>query len=167
MTANPSVLGSSTHLSELWANTVKKLKVEHDTISPVSSPWETRCSTAEHYPEATTHIPEMLRMIDILFKRGYAYKSEDGSVYYSIDKFADYGKLARIDREQQRAGVRINSDEYEKDSVADFALWKAWDEADGDLGTPLGLAQRKTASPRGEAGTSGFLSVSVNGWSYW
>ena len=45
MTANPSVLGSSTHLSELWANTVKKLKVEHDTISPVSSPWETRCST--------------------------------------------------------------------------------------------------------------------------
>ncbi|MBR2911517.1 MAG: cysteine--tRNA ligase, partial [Lentisphaeria bacterium] len=51
----------------------------------------------------------------------------------SIDKFPAYGKLARIDRENQRAGVRINSDEYAKDSVADFALWKAWDENDGDV----------------------------------
>ncbi len=92
-----------------------------------------RIEPAAHYPEATVHIPEMQRMIDILFKKGYAYKSEDGSVYFSINKFPEYGKLARIDREQQRAGVRINSDEYEKDSVADFALWKAWSESDGDV----------------------------------
>ena len=95
-----------------------------------------RIEPAEHYPEATTHIPEMQRMIDILFKKGIAYQSEDGSVYFSIDKFPEYGKLARIDREQQRAGVRINSDEYEKDSVADFALWKAWSETDGDVKWP-------------------------------
>ena len=95
-----------------------------------------RIEPAEHYPEATAHIPEMQRMIDILFKKGIAYKSEDGSVYFSIDKFPEYGKLARIDREQQRAGVRINSDEYEKDSVADFALWKAWSETDGEVKWP-------------------------------
>ena len=104
---------------------------------------ELRIEPAEHYPEATTHIPEMIRMIEVLFEKGYAYKSEDGSVYFSIDKFQEYGKLARIDREQQRAGVRINSDEYEKDSVADFALWKAWSPSDGDVkwDSPWGIGR--------------------------
>ena len=92
-----------------------------------------RIEPAEHYPEATTHIPEMIEMIRILFEKGFAYKSEDGSVYFSIAKFKDYGKLAKIDMEQQRSGVRIKNDEYAKDSVADFALWKAWDENDGDV----------------------------------
>lgn len=92
-----------------------------------------RIESAEHYPEATTHIPEMIEMIRILFEKGFAYKSEDGSVYFSIAKFKDYGKLAKIDMEQQRSGVRINNDEYDKDSVADFALWKAWSESDGDV----------------------------------
>ena len=92
-----------------------------------------RIEPAEHYPEATTHIPEMIEMIRILFEKGFAYKSEDGSVYFSIAKFKDYGKLAKIDRENQRSGVRINNDEYDKDSVADFALWKAWSESDGDV----------------------------------
>ena len=95
-----------------------------------------RIEPAAHYPEATTHIAEMQAMIQVLFEKGYAYKSEDGSVYFSINKFKDYGQLAKIDREQQRAGVRINSDEYEKDSVADFALWKAWSENDGDVKWP-------------------------------
>ena len=92
-----------------------------------------RIEPAEHYPEATTHIPEMIEMIRILFEKGFAYKSEDGSVYFSIAKFKDYGKLAKIDMGQQRSGVRINNDEYDKDSVADFALWKAWSESDGDV----------------------------------
>jgi len=89
---------------------------------------------AEVYPAATDHIPQMIRLISILMEKGYAYQAEDKSVYFSIDKFADYGKLAKIDRENQRSGVRISNDEYAKDSVADFALWKAWDEADGDVG---------------------------------
>ena len=88
---------------------------------------------AEVYPAATDHIPQMIRLIEILMKKGFAYQAEDKSVYFSIDKFADYGKLARIDRENQRSGVRIRNDEYAKDSVADFALWKAWDELDGDV----------------------------------
>lgn len=88
---------------------------------------------AEFYPAATDHIPEMIELIKILTSKNYAYKSEDGSIYFSISKFPDYGKLAKIDMQNQRTGVRINSDEYEKDSVADFALWKTWTEDDGDV----------------------------------
>lgn len=88
---------------------------------------------AEHYPAATDHIPEMIALIRILEEKGYAYRSEDGSVYFSIDKWPAYGKLAHLDREGMRSGVRIASDEYEKENVADFALWKAWDEKDGDV----------------------------------
>jgi len=88
---------------------------------------------AEVYPAATDHIPEMIALIKILMEKGFAYQAEDKCIYFSIAKFPAYGRLARIDRENQRAGVRINTDEYAKDSVADFALWKAWDENDGDV----------------------------------
>lgn len=88
---------------------------------------------AEFYPAATDHIQEMVDIIKVLMEKGYAYKSDDDTIYFSIAKFKNYGKLARIDMKNQRSGNRVNSDEYEKDSVADFALWKAWDEGtDGD-----------------------------------
>jgi len=88
---------------------------------------------ATHYPAATDHIQEMIEMIKVLFEKGYAYKGEDGSVYFSITKFKDYGKLARIDLENQRTVERIQNDEYSKESVADFALWKKWSESDGEV----------------------------------
>ena len=88
------------------------------------------------YPAATDHISEMIALIQVLMDKGIAYQSNDRSVYFSIAKFPSYGKLAHIDRENQRAGVRIDADEYAKDSVADFALWKARDEADGDVWWP-------------------------------
>ena len=86
---------------------------------------------AEFYPAATDHIPEMIRLVERLFENGLAYQSDDGSVYFSVAKFAGYGKLAHLDREGMRQGVRISNDEYEKDAVGDFALWKAWDAKDG------------------------------------
>lgn len=92
-----------------------------------------RIEKAEHYPAATDHIGPMIGLIKKLIDKGYAYQGEDGSIYYSIAKFPDYGKLAKIDMENQRSGVRIKNDEYAKDSVADFALWKAWTEEDGDV----------------------------------
>ena len=92
-----------------------------------------RIHPAAVYPAATEHIPEMIELIRKLFDKGYAYIAEDKSIYYAIDKFAAYSKLANIDRDNQRAGVRIKTDEYAKDSVADFALWKAWDDKDGDV----------------------------------
>lgn len=92
-----------------------------------------RIERAEHYPAATEHIPEMIDIIKTLFDKGFAYEGDDGSIYFSIAKFPAYGKLARIDMENQRSGVRVKTDEYAKDAVADFALWKAWDEGDGDV----------------------------------
>jgi cysteinyl-tRNA synthetase len=88
---------------------------------------------AECYPEATAHVPEMVAMIQTLLDKGYAYRSEDGSVYYSIASFKDYGKLAHLDMAGLRAGARVSQDEYEKENAADFALWKAWDESDGEV----------------------------------
>ena len=88
---------------------------------------------AEHYPAATDYIPEMITLIETLFEKGYAYQSDDGSVYYSIDKFDEYGKLARLDREGMQSGVRVDQDEYDKDNAADFALWKAYAPEDGDV----------------------------------
>ena len=88
---------------------------------------------AEHYPAATDFIPQMIVMIQALIDKGYAYQSEDGSVYYRIDKFEKYGRLARLDRDGMRSGARVSQDEYEKDNVADFALWKAYVEEDGEV----------------------------------
>ncbi len=88
---------------------------------------------AEYYPAATDYIPEMIAIIETLFEKGYAYQSEDGSVYYSIDKFTEYGKLARLDRKGMRPGARVEQDEYDKDNAADFALWKAYVLEDGDV----------------------------------
>ncbi len=89
---------------------------------------------AEHYPEATTHIPEMVVLIKKLLDKGIAYRSGN-DIYFSIAKFPNYGKLAHMDLESLRAGAsqRTASDEYEKEQVSDFALWKGWDETDGDV----------------------------------
>jgi cysteinyl-tRNA synthetase len=88
---------------------------------------------AEAYPAATDHIPEMIELVSTLLEKGYAYTAGDGSVYFDISKFEAYGKLARIDTSGLQPGARVSQDEYEKEHVADFALWKAWDEEDGDV----------------------------------
>jgi cysteinyl-tRNA synthetase len=79
---------------------------------------------AEHYPRATDHVPEMVAMIQRLLKKGVAYGKE-GSVYYRIEAFPDYGRLAGLDTAGLRAGARIDSDQYDKEDVRDFVLWKA------------------------------------------
>ncbi|MFA5357705.1 MAG: cysteine--tRNA ligase [archaeon] len=90
-------------------------------------------SKADICPAATEHISEMVKLIQKLLDKGVAYKGNDGSIYYSIKKFSAYGKLAHIDVTKLKAGARISHDEYEKESVADFVLWKAWDENDGAI----------------------------------
>ena len=88
---------------------------------------------AEEYPAATDHVDDMIALIQRLVDKGLAYKSEDGSVYFSISKFEGYGKLAHLDLDGLRPGARVDQDEYEKDHVGDFALWKGWVEEDGDV----------------------------------
>jgi len=89
---------------------------------------------AHQYPAATDHVPEMVVLIERLFEKGLAYKSDDGSVYFSIQKVPGYGKLAHLDLEGLKPGARVDQDEYEKDHVGDFALWKAWVPGDGEVG---------------------------------
>lgn len=87
------------------------------------------------FTKATDYIPEMVEIIKKLLDKGLAYKSPDGSIYYDIKKFKDYGKLSHLDLKSQKenASGRIKTDEYDKDNAQDFALWKAWDEKDGDV----------------------------------
>ncbi len=90
---------------------------------------------------ATEHIGEMVSMIETLLKKGFAYKSDDGSIYFDIKKDSEYGKLSGLDlKKSEAAQSRIKNDEYDKENAQDFALWKAWDENDGDVfwDTPLG-----------------------------
>ncbi|MDO9694806.1 MAG: cysteine--tRNA ligase [Candidatus Latescibacteria bacterium] len=83
--------------------------------------------------KATEHIPEMIDLVQRLSDKGYAYQSGDGATYFNIAKFAGYGKLSGIDLAGLKAGARVASDEYEKESLSDFALWKAWEPKDGEV----------------------------------
>ncbi|MFQ5531284.1 MAG: cysteine--tRNA ligase, partial [Candidatus Nanoarchaeia archaeon] len=79
---------------------------------------------------ATENINNMVRMIQILMKKGYAYKAKDG-IYFSVNKFKGYGKLAGL-KKVKRIKQRITSDEYDKENIQDFALWKFHTEKDGN-----------------------------------
>ena len=87
---------------------------------------------ADIYPEATAHIKEMEALVKSLLDKGHAYENE-GSAYFRIASFPQYGKLSHMDMSGLRAGARVAADEYEKEQVADFALWKGWDEKDGEV----------------------------------
>jgi len=87
-------------------------------------------------PRATDTIPDMIKLIETLVAKKHAYVAEDGSVYFSIKSFKDYGKLAHLDFDNLQFGARVSHDEYDKEHVADFALWKAWDENDGPVKWP-------------------------------
>jgi cysteinyl-tRNA synthetase len=83
----------------------------------------------EFYPAATDYIPDMIRMIEELIEKGYAYRSENGSIYFSIRSFPTYGRLSHLhlDELKLNASGSNEADEYQKDNVADFVLWKAYD----------------------------------------
>jgi cysteinyl-tRNA synthetase len=78
---------------------------------------------ADIYPRATDHVPEMVSLIATLLEKGFAYEKE-GSVYFSIARFQDYGRLANIDQDSLKPGTALELDEYDKDAAQDFVLWK-------------------------------------------
>jgi len=88
---------------------------------------------ADTYPRATEHIKEMVEIIKKLLKNKIAYTSEDGSVYFNIKKFKDYGKLSHTKISSLKEGARVKQDSYEKEEAKDFALWKAYDKEDGNV----------------------------------
>lgn len=88
----------------------------------------------EFYPAATEYIPQMIRLIQTLMDKGVAYTGSDGSVYFSIQQFPNYGRLSHLESRTLKEGAseRVQSDEYDKDNASDFVLWKAYDpERDG------------------------------------
>ena len=98
------------------------------------------CLSPHQTPRATEHIPEIISLIEKLIARGIAYKAGDGSVYFSIEKYrgggCNYGQLLKLNFDEMRAGERVKSDEYAKESIADFALWKSRVPDDGEIFWP-------------------------------
>ncbi len=112
-------------------------------------------------PSAVAHIKEQILLIERLMAKGHAYVSDDGSVYFRISSYEEYGKLAHLDRQSldlgKTAQTRADTDEYEKDSVADFVLWKARKSEDGD---------NYWSSPWGEGRPGWHLECSAMSYKY-
>ena len=83
-----------------------------------------RMTLPDATPRATHHIDAIVTLIETLLERGHAYRTDDGSIFFKIASWPAYGRLARLDPEQLRVGERVEADEYAKDDVRDFALWK-------------------------------------------
>jgi cysteinyl-tRNA synthetase len=93
-----------------------------------------RIEKATYYPRATETINDIVEFIKVLMSKGHAYKTEDG-VYFDISSFKEYGKLSKLDKSNIKPGAsgRVRVDEYSKEDIVDFALWKAWKEEDGNV----------------------------------
>ena len=131
------------NLTDVDDKIIKAASEQGTTITEVTAPITKvfhadraflRIQDAELYPKATDHIPEMIAIVQRLVDRKLAYKADDGTVYFAIDKFKGYGKLSRLDTREVKAGARVIQDDYSKENAQDFALWKAAkteDEATG------------------------------------
>jgi cysteinyl-tRNA synthetase len=93
-----------------------------------------RIEPAEVYPRATDYIPQMIALVEQLVAKGVAYRADDGSVYFAIDRFPAYGRLSQLDRREIIPGARVAQDDYSKENARDFALWKAAKPEDERVG---------------------------------
>jgi len=131
------------NLTDVDDKIIRKAAANGQSITEVTEPFTDlfhedrrylRIQDAEVYPKATEHIPEMIALVETLVANGTAYVGEDGSVYFAIDRFADYGRLSQLDKREIKTGARVAQDEYTKENAQDFALWKSAkpeDEATG------------------------------------
>jgi cysteinyl-tRNA synthetase len=97
-----------------------------------------RMTRPDVLPRATEHIEQIVDLIEILLERGYAYRTDDGSIFFRIASWPSYGRLARLDPEGMRVGERVEADEYAKDDVRDFALWKGPKPGEPSWSTGIG-----------------------------
>ena len=128
---------------------IKRIQEQQTTLREFTGRFETaffddlqalNCRRPHVTPHATEHIPEIIALIAKLTARGVAYQAGDGSVYFSIEKYRGcgcvYGQLQKLKVDELRVGERVAADEYDKEAVADFALWKARVPADGNVFWP-------------------------------
>jgi len=131
------------NLTDVDDKTIRDAQAAGKTLKEFTDHWRDRfhedCEKLNNLephlePSAVEHIPHQIAMIEELMEKGHAYLSDDGSVYYKVSSFDGYGRLSRLDQRELRAGASgaVSDDEYEKDSVSDFALWKARREEDGE-----------------------------------
>ncbi len=137
------------NITDVEDKIIKRVKETKTSLREFTSKYEAafledlktlNCLSPHQTPRATEHIPEIISLIEKLLARGIAYKAADGSVYFSIEKYrgcgCTYGKLLKLNFDEMRAGERVKSDEYAKESVADFALWKSRASDDGEIFWP-------------------------------
>ena len=130
------------NITDVDDKTIKKAKQMKVSLSSITDKYThyfmedltwLKMIPADVYPTATESIPKMISMIERLLEKGFAYREDDGSVYFNISSFPNYGKLTQINISAQRTGDRVMEDEYDKDAPQDFALWKGWKEEDGEV----------------------------------
>jgi len=92
------------------------------------------CLPPARMPRATEHIADIIALVTRLKEKGAAYATADGSVYFSLEQFPEYGRLSRLDRSSLKPGARVSADEHAREAYGDFALWKAWSDRDGAVG---------------------------------
>lgn len=121
------------NITDIEDKIIKKAIQENKDIYAITKPYtklffddlkKLNIEKAERYPKAAGHIKEIIDMIKSLIKKGLAYKGEDGSIYFNISKFKNYGKLSQLDKRKLKIGAGISSDEYKKEEARDFVLWK-------------------------------------------
>ncbi|ABZ94179.1 cysteine--tRNA ligase [Leptospira biflexa] len=125
-------LNQSMNITDIDDKIIKESIKQNVSVEEFTKPWtdaffkdlETlQVQKLEHYPKATESIDDMVTLVETLQSNGLAYE-RDGNVYFSIQKFNQYGELSKIDVSGMKSGVRYDADEYEKDDVRDFVLWK-------------------------------------------
>ncbi|EEF58591.1 cysteine--tRNA ligase [Pedosphaera parvula] len=137
------------NITDVEDKIIARVRTANTTLKEYTSKYEAAffadlkslgCLPPSNTPRATEFIGEIISLIEKLIERGIAYKAPDGSVYFSIDKYrgcgCTYGQLLKLNFEEMRVGERVKSDEYAKESVADFALWKARVPEDGTVFWP-------------------------------
>jgi cysteinyl-tRNA synthetase len=135
------------NITDIDDKIIKGAAAAGTTIGELSDRWlavfradadRLRMTPPEVQPRATDHIDDIVVLIATLLERGHAYRTDDGSIYFRIASWPAYGRLARLDPEQMRVGERVESDEYAKDDVRDFALWKGPKDGEPSWDTAIG-----------------------------
>jgi cysteinyl-tRNA synthetase len=137
------------NITDIDDKIIRRVRETNSTLRDFTAPFEKaftddlttlNCRLPHQTPRATEHIPEIISLIEKLVARGVAYQAADKSVYFSIEKYrgcgCQYGQLVKLNFDEMRAGERVASDEYAKEAIADFALWKARVPEDGAVFWP-------------------------------
>ena len=134
------------NLTDVDDRTIQRVQESGQTLAEVTAPVTEaffadldtlHIQRADHYPKATEHIPEMISLVERLLEGGFAYES-DGSIFFRLASDEDYGRLSGFDLDQTRQGERVVSDNYEKEDVRDFVLWKATKPGEPAWDSPWG-----------------------------